>query len=58
MLAHQHWIQPFLSSLKACAQSLRKKPGMHHSMQSGSIARAPSTFPCPLFPNQTDPGSL
>jgi len=34
-----------LSSLKACVHSLRKKPGIHHSMHSGSIARAASALP-------------
>ena len=35
----------YVSSLNACTQSFRRKPGMHHSMHSGSIARAASAFP-------------
>ena len=34
-----------LSRLKACVHSLRKKPGIHHNMHSGSIARAASALP-------------
>src|ERR1700760_3827196 len=34
-----------LSSLKAWVQLLDWKPGMHHKMQSGSMARAASTPP-------------
>ena len=33
------------SSLNACTQSFCRKPGMHQSMHSGSIARAASTLP-------------
>jgi hypothetical protein len=33
------------SSLKACPHWLRRKPGMHHSMHRGSMARALSTEP-------------
>lgn len=35
----------YFSSLNACVQLLFRNPGMHHSMHSGSIARAASTFP-------------
>src|SRR5262245_7051018 len=34
-----------LSSLKAWDQSLLRRPGIHQSMQSGSMARAASAFP-------------
>ena len=37
---------PYRNSLNACGdQSPLPTPGMHHSMQSGSIARAASTAP-------------
>lgn len=35
----------YLNSANACVHSLRKKPGIHQSMHSGSIARAASTLP-------------
>src|SRR5579863_2017119 len=35
----------YVSSLNACIHSLRRKPGMHHNIQRGSIARAASTLP-------------
>jgi Winged helix-turn helix len=31
--------------VSTCSARNRRKPGMHHSMQSGSMARAASTFP-------------
>ena len=33
------------SSLNACPQLFWRKPGMHHSMHSGSMARAASAVP-------------
>jgi len=38
-------IQFWASSLNACIQSLRRKPGMHQRMHRGSIARAASAGP-------------
>src|ERR1700691_971878 len=40
-----HASYPRCRSLKAWNQSFRIKPGMHHSMHSGSIARAASALP-------------
>src|SRR5574341_728276 len=37
------------STLNACVHSLRRKPGMHQRMHSGSIARAASTPPRSSF---------
>src|SRR5512137_1202719 len=38
-------VPAYFTILKACDQSFRRKPGMHQSMQSGSMARAASAFP-------------
>ena len=38
-------LQGLVSSLKACIQSLWRRPGMHQSMHNGSIARAASALP-------------
>src|ERR671922_1564077 len=35
----------FFRSLKACAHSFLRNPGMHHSMHNGSIALALCTLP-------------
>ena len=37
--------QAYFSNLKACTQSFATKPGIHHSMHSGSIARAAKAGP-------------
>ncbi len=47
------WTLDYLSSLNACVHECSRNPGMHHNMQSGSMARAAVAVPMsqPSHPN-------